>query len=233
MHVIADTERLSIDGVITADHARIILSRSRETMMQLAINAVLCFGIIAATFGTIFWLADAMAVGVFGTVLLAAGLLLLGKGAAAWRMFGNAAALIGSGMLIGGAGLELADKYPEIAGWVMLASGIVVAAIAGRALMFGGLTARFVAGAIFLMGLGLHLGGMFYLLDQNAISGAPIAAFYLYATVVIAGAGWLTDVVSLPHWPSFLSRRCWIPGRSIGTRCMPSTRLNRRFRSCR
>jgi len=51
MHAIADTETLVMDGVITLDQAGEIEARARQTMVALAINAVLTAGIIAATFG--------------------------------------------------------------------------------------------------------------------------------------------------------------------------------------
>lgn len=139
MHTLADTRQLTADGVITEGQARIIEVRAREAMIMLAINCLLCIGIVAATFGTIFWLADATAVAIFGSLLLAGGLLLLARGTVTYRMFGNAAALIGAGMLIGGAGLELVDKYPDSAGWLMLAGGAIVVAVAGRALCGAGL----------------------------------------------------------------------------------------------
>lgn len=194
MHSLANTAQLVADGVITPEQERVIKARARDIMVALAVNTVLCGGIVAATFGTIFWLADAALVAVFGTLLLAGGLALLAKGAATYRMFGNAAALIGAGMLIGGAGLELVDKYPDVAGWIMLAGGAVVVVIAGRALMWGGLTARFVAGSILLMGLALHIGGLGFLLDEAGVTGAVMPVFYLYVTLALLGAGWLTDV---------------------------------------
>ena len=49
MHAIADTKSLVADGVIDARQAREIEVRARETMVALAINAILCFGIVAAT----------------------------------------------------------------------------------------------------------------------------------------------------------------------------------------
>jgi len=195
MHVVADTEALVTDGVILPDAARIIEARSRETMVSLAINGLLCLGILFATFGLIFWLADALAVAVTGLILLGGGLSILARSGDLYRMFGNTAALIGSGMLIGGAAVELLENYPSIAGWTMAGAGIVVAALAGRALLYTGLTARFVAGSIFLMGVALHMTGASYLLfEAEALTGLPKAAFMLYLAAVLAGAGWMTDV---------------------------------------
>jgi hypothetical protein len=194
MHTIADTRQLTIDKVITPEQARVIESRARDAMVQFGINTLLCFGIIAATFGTIFWLASAPAVAVFGSVLLGVGLIILAQGGPLYRMFGNAAALIGAGMLIGGAGLEFTDKYYDIAAWVMLPAGALVAAIAGRALVVGGLTTRFVQGAIFLMGLALHLAGLAVMMDQWQIGGSYLTLAYGYTALLLALGGWHTDV---------------------------------------
>jgi hypothetical protein len=142
----------------------------------------------------IFWLADAVAVAVAGIALLATGLLILARTPETVRMFGNAAALIGAGMLIGGAGLELVDKYPNHAGWIMILGGAVVLAIAGRAMIIGGLTTRFVQGAILLMGLALHLAGVGVLASDFALDGVPRALVLLYAALAIAAAGCLINI---------------------------------------
>ena len=194
MHILANTSQLTFDGIITPDQARIIEARAREAMVAMAINTLLSAGIIAATLGTIFWLASAPAVAVFGCILLVTGLIILARGGAIYRMFGNAAALIGAGMLIGGAAIELVDKYYDIAPWVMLPGGALVALIAGRALLMGGLTTRFVQGAIFLMGIALHLAGLGVSMDQWHIDGPMIAMLYGYTAILIALGGWITDV---------------------------------------
>lgn len=194
MFVVADTEALVADGVIAAGAAEEIKRRGRGVMMTLAINLVLCFGIMAATGGLIFWLADAVLVAIVGALFLGSGLFALAKVPDTYRMLGNAAALIGAGMLMGGATIELLDKYEEIAGWVMMPGGAVVAAVAGRALLTGGLTARFVAGSILLMGVAMHLIGVGFLMEQAEIAGLSKSLFFLYATAVIAASGWITDV---------------------------------------
>ena len=103
MHAIADTTKLTEDGVITADQARIIESRAREAMITLGVNVILCLGILAATGGFIFWLAEPVPVAIAGLLMTAGGLVILARSSEMFRMFGNAAALIGAGMLIGGA----------------------------------------------------------------------------------------------------------------------------------
>jgi hypothetical protein len=194
MPVIADTTKLVADGVLSRDQARIIEERARETMVSLAINTVLCFGIVAATVGTVGYLADAVAVAVLGVALLAGGLLTLAKADAKFHMFGNAATLIGAGMLIGGSSLQLLDNYEDVAGLVMLAGGAIVALIAGRSLVLGGLSARFVAGTILLMGVALHLSGLGFLLFDSNAQGPALAMAMLYTAIVIAASGWATNV---------------------------------------
>jgi len=194
MHSLVNTAQLVAEGVLTPAQAGIIQARARDTMVSLAINTLLCGGILAATGGMIFWLADAVAVAVAGIALLATGLLILARTPETVRMFGNAAALIGAGMLIGGAGLELVDKYPDHAGWIMILGGAVVLAIAGRAMIIGGLTTRFVQGAILLMGLALHLAGVGVLASDFALDGVPRALVLLYAALAIAAAGCLINI---------------------------------------
>ena len=126
MHAIADTETLVMDGVITLDQAGEIEARARQTMVALAINAVLTAGIIAATFGLIFWLADPISVAILGVLMLIAGVTVLVAGATTFYMFGNAAALIGAGLPIGGASAELLENHVEIASLVMLITGLAV-----------------------------------------------------------------------------------------------------------
>lgn len=192
MHTIVDTEALVSEGLMSEDLARNIESRARATMVTLAINLVLCAGILFATFGLIFWLADAMAVAVVGALMLAGGAAILARGGDLYRMFGNAATLIGAGMLIGGAGIELVDKYEDIAPWVMVPAGALIAAICGPILLRG-TQSRFVVGSVALMGLALHLVGLGFAMAQANAEGLIVALFYLYAAIAIGGAGWLVD----------------------------------------
>ncbi|MEM9578000.1 MAG: hypothetical protein AAF999_13415 [Pseudomonadota bacterium] len=194
MHTIADTKTLVAEGVISQAAARIIESRARSAMVALAINAVLCAGILFATFGLIFWLADALAVAVCGGVFLLAGGLTLNKGHALYSMFGNAAALIGAGMLISGFGIEMADKYEDIAGWVMALVGAGVALCMVLLQRTKSLATPFVTGAILLMAGALHLSGLGLWAEQLSLTGLPMVAFWLYAAMLIALAGWFVDV---------------------------------------
>ncbi len=194
MFAVADTKKLVTDGIINAAQAEEIEHRAREAMITLAINAVLCLGILAATGGFILWLADPLSVAVLGSLMLAAGIAILYRGSEMFRMFGNAAALIGAGMLIGGAVVELLSNYEDIAGWVMTAGGVVTIALSVQALTRNSATARFVLGAILLIGVALHLGGLAFALYEADLTEAIKPVFFLYAASVIAAAGWFVDV---------------------------------------
>ena len=194
MQAIADTNRLVADGIITREQAQTIEVRAREVMVYLAINSLLILGIVAATGGFIAWLGTPASVAVTGLLFLGIGSLILLYGGELYGMFGNAAALIGGGMLIGGATVELTDKHAAIAGPVMIALGLAVAAFSAWLLKTGRPSLYLLTGALMLMGLAMHLGGIGFLLDREAISGAPISAFYLYATAGLVLAGWLADV---------------------------------------
>ena len=194
MHTIADTKMLVEEGVITRSAARIIEARARNTMVALAINTLLCAGILAATFGLIFWLANAAAVAVTGVLMLAGGLLVLARGKDLYAMFGNAATLIGAGMLLGGAGFEFTDKYPDIAGWALTAGGMAVAAATAWAYRGRHLVNRFISGSVLLMALALHLTGLFHFVDHADLFGLPMSLLWLYSAAVIGLAGWFVDV---------------------------------------
>jgi hypothetical protein len=163
-------------------------------MVYLAINFLLCAGIVAATCGLIVWLGSPSSVAVSGLLFLVVGALILLRGSDVYGMFGNASALIGAGMLIGGASLELIENHVDVAGTVMAAGGLIVVGTASLLLNAERNSAHFVTGAILLMGLAMHLAGVALLLDRASVSGAPIGAFYLYATLAIVSAGWLMDV---------------------------------------
>ena len=194
MPVLADPQALVADNVITEDQALEIQNRARQLMVNAGINTVLCAGIVAATLGLIALLADPLGVALTGLILLGAGLFILLRVSDIYRMFGNAAALIGSGMLIGGGFVELLGNYEQIAGPASILLSLPILFFAGRALLYGGLTARFVAGSIFLMGTALHLGGVGVWVDQLALSGMAVSFSYLYGAIVIAAAGWTTNV---------------------------------------
>ena len=194
MHVVADTTSLVDDGVLTAEQAREIEERSRDVMIGLAVNAILCFGIIAATAGFIFWLADAVAVAVTGILMLVAGLVVLAKGGETYRMFGNSATLIGAGMLMGGATIELIDKHEQMAGWIMAPVGALVTALGIWRWRTGALSTGFVLGAVILMGLAMHLIGIELLFMQNQI-GSPLRnVILLYYASAVGVIGWMIDV---------------------------------------
>lgn len=143
-------------------------------MVALVINSLLIGGIIAAALGLVFWLADPMSVAVVGGLSAILGVAILHKGSDLYRMFGNAAALIGAGMLTSGAGLGLADKYPQIATAAMLVIGAALAGMALFGMLKGGAKLRFASGAILLMGLALHGAGLAFGVDHGDLSALPV-----------------------------------------------------------
>ncbi len=194
MFAIADTRTLVADRVITGAQAAEIEARARSAMMTLAINTILCVGILAATSGLVFWLANAVAVAVFGALALAVGVWILSRGSDIYGMFGNAAAIIGAGMLIGGATIELLASYQDAAGQVLAIGGLVVMGVTGAVLWRGLRGALFVTGAIGLAGLSMHLGGLMLILEQAGTTGPGKSLFFFYAAGLIAVAGWAVDV---------------------------------------
>lgn len=194
MHVIADTEALVADGTLTPDQAAILERRSREVMVTLAVNAILCFGILAATVGFIFWLADPFLVAIVGGLMLAGGLAVLARAGASYAMFGNSAVLIGVGMLLGGATVELVDRYEQLAGWVLAPGGVLVALICLWRWRTSAWSARFVLGTVLLMGLSMHLGGIEILAQLHDLGPPWRNLLLLYYAVALAGTGWQLDV---------------------------------------
>ncbi len=190
-HVI-DTETLNAEGWLSAAQADEIARRSQEAMVALAVNAVLIAGILVATAGLIFWLADPVGVAVVGLGFLVAGIAGLIWGKPDFRMLGNASAVIGAGMLIGGLGVELLEKHRFVADPIMLVTGAGVAVLAVLTVLKGPAKTRFAAGSILLMGLAMHLTGL-GLAVEDAGDWWRVPVF-LYAALIVGGAGVLLDV---------------------------------------
>ncbi|MDO9526480.1 MAG: hypothetical protein Q7J57_13245 [Gemmobacter sp.] len=191
---ITDTDALVAEGILTAEHARIIKARSRQTMIALAINTLLAGGVAAAALGLVVLLADAAAVAATGAVFLAVGVAILGRGGAAYRMFGNAAALIGAGMLTAGATIELIDSYARSASAALLVLGAGIGLSAGAVIRHGPKAMRFAAGAVVLMGGAMHLAGLYFGLSEAGVMGVLVPFAHFYTAVLVAVVGWLIDV---------------------------------------
>lgn len=194
MFAVANTKQLVADQIITPAQAHEIEARARSAMVAMTVNAVLCFGILAATGGLIFWLANAFAVAGLGGLMLLIGLWVLSREGDTYRMFGNAAALIGAGMLIGGATLELLNKAEDSAGYALALAGAGLAGLCVWRLSLPAPKAGFVLTALILAGVGLHITGFGLLLEQADLFGAIKAVFFLYAAALLALSGWFTDI---------------------------------------
>ena len=192
-HVV-HTDALIEEGVLTPEQGGIIAARSRDAMLALIVNAILCGGIIAASLGFVFWIADALGVALLGLAFAGLGLTVLFKGSDLYRMLGHAATLVGAGMLYSGAGFELVDKYPDIAAWAMLGLGAIGSSLSAIAYRFGPVAARFSTGAVGLMGVALHLTGLLVLAFDHGFTGLSVALSYAYATALIAAAGTFVNV---------------------------------------
>ena len=194
MYYVAETERLIADGVISRGQADVIESRARATMMTLCVNVVLIVGIFAATLGLVFYLASAVSVAICGGLFLASGLLVLRYAAPLYRMFGNASALIGAGMLIGGTGIELVDKVPDAAGWSMIVIGAVIVCLCTWRFRVVFPHLRFAYGSFLLMGGALHIFGLYFSFSHADISGWPMSLAHFYVFAVILFLGILLDI---------------------------------------
>lgn len=193
-HVI-QTETLVAEGILTADQGEIIARRSRQVMVSLVINSVLCLGIIAAAIGFVFWLANALAVAIVGGLFLAGGAFVLVKSDAIYRMFGNASALIGAGMLTFGAMVDFVDKLGDKTGGLTL---IILGAVALITTMGVFLrsppTARFLTASLTLLACVMHVGGLFIWGEAIDLSGLPVSLLHGYVTLLLIGVGMLIDV---------------------------------------
>ncbi|WP_341368135.1 hypothetical protein [Yoonia sp. BS5-3] len=189
MYYVAETESLIADGVITDAQADEIKSRARGAMVALCVNTLLIVGILAASLGLVFYLGSALSVAVCGGLFLVGGLLILRHAAPLYRMFGNAGAMIGAGMLIAGTGLELVDKYPDIAGWSMTGVGAAIAAFCIWRFHTALPHLRFAYGAVLLMAAALHVCGVYFVVGHTGVSGwpLPLVHFYVFAAIVACG----------------------------------------------
>ena len=192
MTQVINTKLLLEEGLLNEAQAAEIMRRSRETMLALVVNIVLCAGIIAASLGFVFWIADALGVALLGAAFLGLGIFVLTKADALYRLLGHASTLIGAGMLFVGGAIELMDKYESIADIALLGGGAVITAAAASAFLKAPNALRFTTGAITLAGVALHLTGAGLMID--GLSGLPVAALYLYATALIAAAGTFVNV---------------------------------------
>lgn len=195
MHYLADTGALLADGTLTPAQARIIEDRSRSAMVALGVNTLLTAGILAAAAGFVFWLADVTAVAALGALFLAVGAAILLMAGPLYRMLGNAAALIGAGMLAGGATLRLIEKFPpDAAGTALLAVGALGAGLALWLLRRSRPELRFVFGALVVMMAAVHLAGLYTLMQTMAGYGWATPTAHLYATGVLLLLGYFLDL---------------------------------------
>lgn len=193
---LADTDALVADGVLTEAQAEVIRNRSRDTLVAVGVNTILSAGIVAAALGLVFWLADVTMVAVVGAVFLLVGAFVLFKGQALYRMLGNAGALIGAGMLLGGATLKSFDVMSvKDAGILCLVVGMGVAVAAFFLRKNGVERLGFALSAVVVLGAGMHLVGAYALvMGEGRSLSVPPALVHLYAALVLLALGYLLDL---------------------------------------
>ena len=192
-HVV-DTDRMLSEGHLSEAQVDLIKSRSRELMVSLGINTLLTAGIIAATLGFIAWLGTPLSVAITGIPLLIAGILVLIRGGELYRMFGHAATLIGGGMLLGGAMVELLDKLPDHGPIYVLVLGGLVALGCGLLWSRRAEALGFTIGAGVAAGTAVHLIGVYAWAEDAELSRAIVPLIHFYAALVTAFVGWRLDV---------------------------------------
>lgn len=192
LHIV-QTDALIAEGVLTPEQGAEIARRARGTMMALAIRGVLSVGIVTTALGLVTWLRDPASVALAGVLFLGLGLAVLRKARAEFAMLGNAAVLIGAGMLVSGSGIEITRQMnPGPAAILLIVLGAAVGLPATWGFRRGGARLRFGTGAILLMGVALHLVGVQLLLNSN-IPVIPALA-YCYATGLLVVVGCLLDL---------------------------------------
>lgn len=193
-HVV-QTEALVEEGVLTAAQGAIIARLSRQVMMSLAINSVLCFGIIAAAFGFISFLADALAVAIVGAIFLGVGATILTKSQDVYAMFGNASALIGAGMLTGGASIKVFELFSDqIAAFILIIIGAIGAGVTALIHQKGGKHTGFLTGSVLLMTAAMHLGGVYIWAEAADVSGVIVPVIHFYVAAALVAIGIFIDV---------------------------------------
>ena len=193
-HVI-QTEALIEEGIISSDQGAIIARRSRQVMVSLSINSVLCFGIIAAAAGFIGLLANALAVAVVGALFLGIGATILIRASDIYSMFGTASALIGAGMLTGGASIEILDGLGEqTGGLVLIGLGALGAALAAYFFKNGTERTSFLSGIILLMTGAMHLGGLYLWAGAAELGEVAVPLVHFYVAAATLAMGMFIDV---------------------------------------
>ncbi|NNL18875.1 MAG: hypothetical protein HKP37_09070 [Boseongicola sp.] len=194
-HVV-QTNQLLAEGILTQSQANEIARRSRDTMLSLVVNILLMGGIIAASLGFVFWIADPFGVAALGLGFFLAGTAILFANNPLYRMLGNAAGLVGAGMLISGASIELLENYRDIAEIVLTLSGAAIAALAATAFRFGPQSLRFITGCVLVIGLAPHLVGLGIWAEDlitfgwtDGIANWPKTLFLGYATLAAVVTG--------------------------------------------
>lgn len=178
MHCVADTTQLLNDNILTADQAKEIERRARRTMIELAIALFLFTGVGAVISGLTLLIAEPAAIAILGAVIAAASLILLPKLNRIARLPAHAGAMIGAALAASGGFYVL---YEDI-GATFPAIPIGLAVTAGGLWLHRQGT-KLHGGWIALLGLALHLGGIF---TQDGPSDLAFFVFHYTALAIFA-----------------------------------------------
>ncbi|TDE41182.1 hypothetical protein [Antarcticimicrobium sediminis] len=226
MRILANTDELVRDGVLSPDQAEEIARRAREDMMTLAVNIVLFTGILAVIGGMVGFLEDMAQITALGAVVTLAGAVALLRAPEAYRLLSNATAVIGAVLLVGGA-----------VGWGVQASGSAsIAAVLGLPIGLGAYAVwrrgpgrlRFLAGWLTCLGVAAHLSGMLSEPLGPVLGGVPPWILYHYAAAVLILCGVALDIrlvtaLSIPMLAVALSSRSFYQTGMYGLAIYEST----------
>lgn len=197
MYYVANTKGLVRDGVIDDVQASEIARRARSAMVALAVNTLMIGGAIAVTAGILMLQQGAeAAAGLMGFFLVLIAFLVLERGSPVYRIFGNAAAIIGIGLGMGAVVAVNLGAFGAGLGGVAMGVGAVCAATGLAATVLCSARLRFAAGALLLMGAALHVLGVYVgVSDGSGLFGmVPLWLVHVYFAGLAIGAGWLLDL---------------------------------------
>jgi len=110
-------------------------------------------------------------------------------------MFGTASALIGAGMLTGGASIEILDGLGEqTGGLVLIGLGALGAALAAYFFKNGTERTSFLSGIILLMTGAMHLGGLYLWAGAAELGEVAVPLVHFYVAAATLAMGMFIDV---------------------------------------
>ncbi|MGI9523212.1 MAG: hypothetical protein ACR2PG_16370 [Hyphomicrobiaceae bacterium] len=207
MQWLVDLDRAVKDGTLTADGARELKQRARETMVSYAINLALFAGIVMVIGGTVTWLEDNIARSAIGVALTTAGAITLLRGGARLQIVANATAIIGATLaIVSLAGLLFEGRTERLV--IGAALGLPTAALGWMIFRFGPKSLSLLGGWILLLGAGTHVAGV--LTTESKLGLEWLALHYAGAIAIACGlildVRFVTAIAMVPLAASLSSR---------------------------